>query len=257
MTPRIYNRENLSNRSIRSHHNNQIPAKEKARQFKSITMCSTTTTYACGHSHMEKTSCKHKRTGFFCIPSSRSKVCLAVTRRNSPSICRPCRERQVREGRERQAARRNTAPEPAGSDSEVLDPELARQFAALPHFTLPARPAAVAMPPPTQPYQPPRMSSFRSNQRVQRSNAVGTRPQRGPTFHHPVPVSPARPAFLNSDRPLTSPFSRGRPRVSPNIPPSVTTTHVRDRSVSPVEPGFSDPRSVSPDEYGRAPEHYR
>lgn len=204
---------------------------------------------------MEKTSCKNKRTGFFCIPSSRSKACLAVTRRNSASICRACREGLVRERRERQAARRNTAPEPAGSDSEVLDPELARQFAALPHFTLPARPAAVAMPPPSQPYQPPRMSSFRSNQRVQRSNAVGARPQRGPTFHHPVPVSPARPGFL--DRPLASPFSPDRPRVNPNIPPSVTTMHVRDRSVSPVEPGFSDPRSVSPDEYGRAPEHYR
>lgn len=218
-------------------------------------MCSTTTTYACGHTHMEKTSCKNKRNGFFCFLPSNSRACLAVTRRNSPSICRPCRERLVREGRERQAARRNTAPQPAGSDSQVLDPELAREFAALPHFTLPARPAAVVRPPPTQPYQPPRMSSFRSNQRVQRSNAVGTRPQRGPSFHHPVPISPARPGFLASDRSLASPFSPGRPRVNPNIPPSVTTRHVRDGSVSPVSPGFSDPRSVSPDEYGRAPRH--
>lgn len=196
-------------------------------------MCSTITTYVCEHTHMQKVSCKHKRTGFFCFPSSRSKACLDVIRARSDRLCRICRDKEVREGRKNDAERRNTATEPTNRDS-FEDPELMREFAALPHFTLPqAPPPVVVRQPPTQPQQAPRMSSIRSNQRVQRSPAVGS-----------------------SSRPLASPPPRGRPRVSPNIPPSVTTMHI-DRPVSPVEPGFMNPRSVSPDEFGRAPWHYK
>lgn len=206
---------------------------------------------------MKRVGCKHKRTGFFAcfFPSSRSNACLAVTRLRSEDLCRICRENQVREDRKHEADLRNITTESSNRDSYV-DPVLNREFAALPHFTPQAPPPAVVRQPPAQPYQPPRMSSFRSNQQLARSNAVSSRPQRGPRLQHPVPISPARPNWLISSPDLEPP--RGRPRVHPNIPPSVTTMHSReDRSVSPVEPGFSDPRSVSPDEFSRAPWHYR
>lgn len=212
-------------------------------------MCSTITTYVCEHTHMQKVSCKHKRTGFFCFPSSKSKACLAIIRARSDRLCRICRDEQVRKGRKNDADRRNTATEPVNRGS-FEDSELNREYAALPHFTLPqAPPPAVVRQPPTQPQQAPRMSSIKSTQRAQRSPAVSSRPQ---------PISPARPHYLSSSRPLASPPPRGRPRVSPNIPPSVTTMHIsEDRPVSPVEPGFMNPRSVSPDEFGRAPWHYK
>lgn len=222
-------------------------------------MCSTITVYAaCNHTHMEKTGCKYKRSSLFCFPSSKSKTCLAVTRLRSDGYCRICRQNQDRKRRESEATRRNTVPEPSNRDSYV-DPTLNREFAALPHFTLQSPAAAVVRQPrtqPQQPQQPPRMSSTRSNQRVQRANAVSNRPQRGPSLRHPVPIDPQTARFLDAGRHLPSPPPRGRSRVNPNIPPSVTTMHTRDGSVSPVEPGFSDRRSVSPDEYGRAEWHY-
>ncbi|KAI7787080.1 hypothetical protein LA080_001172 [Diaporthe eres] len=205
-------------------------------------MCSTITVYgACNHTHMEKTS-------FEDLPS--------VTRLRSDGYCRICRQNRDRERRESEATRRNTARGTSNRDSYV-DPVLNQQFAALPHFTLQAPPAAKVRQPRTQPQQRPRMSSVRSNQDVQRSNAVSTRPQRGPSLRHPVPISHPTARFLDAGYPLPSPPPPGRPRVNPNIPRSVTTMHVRDGSVSPVEPGFSDARSVSPDEYGRAPWQHR
>lgn len=219
----------------------------------SITMCSTITVYrSCNHTHMERTSCKYKRTSFFCFPSSKSQTCLAVTRHRSDGYCRICRQNQDRQRRESEAARRNTASEPRNRDSYV-DPVLNREFAALPHFTLQPPPAARVRQPrpqPQQPQQAPRMSSIRSNQQVERSNAVSTRPQRGPILHHPVPSRPTA-RFLDAGRPLPSSPPTGCVRVGLNVLPSV-----REGSVSPVEPGFTDPRSVSPDEYGRAPWHY-
>lgn len=221
-------------------------------------MCSTITVYgACNHTHMEKTSCKYKRASLFCFPSSKSKTCLAVTRLRSNGYCRICRQNRDRERRESEATRRNTARETSNRDS-YADPVSNREFAALPHFTLQAPPAAKVRQPRMQPQQRPRMSSARSNQDVQRSNAVSTRPhQRAPSLRHPVPISHPTARFLDAGYPLPSPPPPGRPRVNRNIPRSVTTMHVRDGSVSPVEPGFSDSRCVSPDEYGRAPWHYR
>lgn len=188
-------------------------------------MCSTITFYACDHTHMEKTSCKYKRTGFFCFfPASKSK-CLVVTRARSDRNCRICRESEDRQRREQRAKQRRI-----NRDSYV-DPELNRELAALPSFQMPqAPPAAVVRQPTTRP-QPPRTY----------------RPYQAPASN------PARRPSLDSRRPSPT---RGRPRVTTNIPPSVTM-NVRDRSVSPVEPGYMNPRSVSPDDYGRAHWHYK
>lgn len=212
-------------------------------------MCSTVTVYQrCHHTHMEKKSCKYKRrAGLFCFPSPKSKTCLESTRVSSAGLCGPCIERELREGRELAAKRR----EAVNRDS-YMDPVLNREMGALPTFALQTPPAAAVRQPRTQPQQPRRMPSSRSNKREGRSDTV----QRGRSLHRPVPVSTRGPRFADSGRPFPSSPAPGRPRANPNIPRSVTTMHGRDRSVSPIEPGFMDPRSVSPDEFGRAPWHY-
>lgn len=203
-------------------------------------MCSTITIYErCHHTHMEKKSCKYKRkAGLFCFPSTKSKTCLASTQVTSSSLCRPCAEKELRETRELAARRRDNR-------DSYMDPVLNRDMGALPTFALQTPPAAAVRQPRTQAQQLSRMPSSRSNPRG-RSNTVSSRPQRG-----------RQPVSARGPRPLPSSLDPGRPRVNPNIPHSVTTMHDRDRSVSPVSPGFMDARSVSPDEYGRGPWKYR
>ena len=177
-------------------------------------MCSTITVYAgCNHTHMQKgTGCKHKRNSLFCFPSSsNTKTCLDVIRRHSPGLCRVCRENTDRKRREREARarqRRNGTPRASGRDS-FIDPELNREFAQVPQFALQTPPAAMVRQPPTQAQRPQRIDD-------------------------PVPMSPQRARILEwvkdagHPHPLPPLPSASRPRVGPDIPPSVTMMHARD-----------------------------
>lgn len=172
-------------------------------------MCRKLTYYAaCGHSHMVRMSCKHKRDSFFCF-LAKSKPCYDIHNFLCEGLCQICRQAEERNRREVQAYERNRRRD------SYLDVVANIRVAELPTFALQTPPAAVNRQTLSQPQRPSRTTTpRRSNERAGRRDSARSRPQRGET-------------------------------VSPNIPPSITV-HAGDSDVSLVSVGPMNPRSVSP-----------
>lgn len=191
-------------------------------------MCRKLTYYAaCGHSHMVRVSCKHKRNSLFCF-FAKSKPCYDIHDFLCEGFCQICRQAEERNRREAQAYERSKRRD------SYLDVVANIRVAELPTFALQAPPAAVNRQTLSQPRRPSRTTTpRRSDERARRHRS---RPQRGESPRHPVPVSSQRGQLLD---------------------PSSITMHAGDSDVSLVSVGPMNPRSVSPDEFGRRPSHYR
>ncbi|KAH8788520.1 hypothetical protein F5883DRAFT_6588 [Diaporthe sp. PMI_573] len=214
-------------------------------------MCHVNTFYgACGHSHMVRIRCKNKSRNSFFRFFTKSKPCFSIFTDTSIWYCLMCGGNEDRNRRDLQALARMR------SRDSYIDAAANRRVAELPSFALQAPRFTVEAPqvdrqPPSQPQRPSHTTPLRSEQRLERSNARSSRPQRGESLHPPVESSRGR-----SRLPDPSPGPSSRPRVSPNIPRSITM-HTENSDVSLVSVGSMSPRSVSPDELGRKPSHNR
>lgn len=199
-------------------------------------MCCKNVYYAaCGHSHMSRVSCKHKRNSLFCF-LAKSKPCYSIHDFLCEGWCGICREAEERNRREVQAY------ESRKRRDSYLDVVANIRVAELPTFALQAPPAAVHRHTLSQPRRSSR-TPRRSDERAGRHHSSHSRPQ-DESLHQPA-------RLLDPSSAASS-----RPRVSPNTPPSITM-HSSDSDVSLVSVGPMNPRSVSPDEFGRKPSHYR